>query len=109
MDEKTITGVKEEVKRISQRNEIKLDEIIVFGSRTREDYREDSDVDILLVSQDFAGVNWYQRPQPFHLEWNYDKLPAPEILCYTPEEFETRRKKKPNIVRTAAKKGVKLA
>ena len=109
MDEKTAGRVKEEVERIADDEEIELDQLVVFGSRVRDDFTEDSDVDLILVSRDFDGTNWYQRPKQFYLKWDYEELPSPELLCYTPEEFNEKKERAGNIVRTAVKEGVKLA
>ncbi|MFB6158079.1 MAG: nucleotidyltransferase domain-containing protein [Candidatus Nanohalobium sp.] len=109
MDKNTVEEVRERLMEKAEEENIELDELIVFGSRAREDYRESSDVDVLLVSPDFEDTNYYKRPRPFYDAWNYDKLPEPEFICLTPEEFREKREKKPNIVRTAVEEGVRLA
>lgn len=109
MGDGTVGRVEEEVRRIAGEEGIEIDKLIVFGSRARGDYQESSDVDILLVSEDFEGVNWYKRPKNFFLDWDYDNLPTPEILCYTPAEFKEKKTKKGSIVKTAHEEGVSLA
>lgn len=108
-DDLVLDSVKDMVRGIADEHDIGIDELIVFGSRTRDDYREQSDIDIVVVSPDFAEVNWYRRPKPFLLGWDYDELPVPEILCYTPAEFAEKKERKPHIVRTAVEDGVSLA
>lgn len=108
MDRETVERVKEELRGIAEEHDIDLEETIVFGSRVREDYTEESDVDILLVSPDFKGMATSRRSREFYLDWDYDKLPTPEFICLTPKEFRERRKKKPHIVRTAVEEGVKV-
>lgn len=108
MDEKTIGRVKKLVVRTADKYGLDLKEVIVFGSRVRKDYREKSDVDILIVSENFEDEAWNKRPGPFYEEWNYEELPEPEFICLTPEEFDRKRKRKPNIVRTAVEQGVRM-
>lgn len=108
MDEKTIEEVKDLLYRAAEKHDIRLQEIVVFGSRAGEDYRERSDVDLLIVSPDFEGVAWNKRPREFYREWDYDKLPEPEFICLTPEEFEEQKKIEANIVKDAVEKGVRV-
>lgn len=108
MDSKTIDQVTETVTATAERIGLTLTEIIVFGSRARDDYRPESDVDVLLVSPDFADVKPYKRPKLFYRYWDYDTLPDPEFICLTPAEFDERRRKEPHIVRTAVEEGVSV-
>ena len=107
MDTETIERVTETLLETAERIDVTLEGVIVFGSRAREDYRPESDVDVLLVSPDFEGVSAYKRPKLFYRYWDYDELPDPEFVCLTPEEFEER--KRPHIVRTAVEEGVVVA
>ncbi|KXB01722.1 hypothetical protein AKJ44_02225 [candidate division MSBL1 archaeon SCGC-AAA261F17] len=88
--------------------EIELDEVIIFGSRAREDYRSGSDIDILIVSQDFENVPKARRSREFYLKWGYEKFPEPEFICLTPQEFAEKKVKKPHIVRTAIEEGIAI-
>lgn len=109
MDTDTIGQVKELIRRVAEEEGITLTEILVFGSRARDDYRDRSDIDLLLVSPSFDGVPWNKRPGPFYEAWDYEKLPTPEFICLTPDEFEEKKERKPHIVRTAVEEGVSLA
>jgi len=106
MDKRTVERVKDRLEDIAEKEEIEIEQVIVFGSRARDDYTEESDMDILVISRDFEGVNWFRRPKKFYLGWNYDELPRLELLCYTPEEFEEKRTRQGSIVKTAAEEGV---
>lgn len=109
MDTETIERVTETLVETAERVGYTLDEVVIFGSRARDDYRPESDVDVLLVSPDFEGVAAYKRPKLFYRHWDYDELPDPEFVCLTPEEFEERKQKRPHIVRTAVEEGVTVA
>lgn len=109
MDKETIEEVKEELTKIAEDSELEIEKAIVFGSRAREDYRDKSDVDIIIVSPDFENKPWNKRSVEFYLGWNYDNLPTPEIICLTPEEFEEKSSRDPNIVHTAVSEGVSIA
>lgn len=108
MDRETIGKVKSKLEEISEKENVDLSKIIVFGSRASDNYREKSDVDILIVSTDFEGKMWYERPGIFYRYWDYENLPEPEFICLTPQEFAEKKVKKPHIVRTATKEGVRV-
>ncbi|MBI2151376.1 nucleotidyltransferase domain-containing protein [Candidatus Woesearchaeota archaeon] len=82
-----------------------LKEALLFGSRARGDNFLDSDVDILLVSDNFKGKLMTERMSDILTYWT-----APidlEPLCYTAEEFN-RKKKQFGIVQQAVKEGVSV-
>lgn len=108
MDEETVTAAVEHLRDIAATHGIAIDRLIVFGSRTREDYRDRSDIDILLVSPEFEDIPYYKRARPFNTEWAYESLPPPELICLAPEEFEDKRRRKPHIVRTAVEEGISI-
>ncbi|MFB6244958.1 MAG: HEPN domain-containing protein, partial [Candidatus Nanohaloarchaea archaeon] len=80
VDEKTAGEVKDTLEEAANRSGIRLEKVIMFGSRSRDDYREGSDVDLLIVSPDFEGVAWNKRPGPFYEAWDYENMPAPEFV-----------------------------
>ncbi|MFQ6089639.1 MAG: nucleotidyltransferase domain-containing protein [Candidatus Methanofastidiosia archaeon] len=87
------------------KKEINIEEFILFGSRARGDNLENSDVDLIIVSKDFRGIPFFERMDKLILLW--DSPLDLEVLCYTPEEFE-EKKKEIGIVREALKDGIEL-
>ena len=108
MNQETVERVTELVQQVADGEGIEVEEFILFGSRAREDYTERSDVDIVIVSEDFSNTDWYNRGEAFQRQWNYKELPSPEIICLTPEEFEERKQKLGDIVKTAAEEGIEI-
>jgi len=84
---------------------INIERVIVFGSRARGDYLADSDVDLIIISKDFEGVPFYERMDKLILLWE-SPLDL-EALCYTPKEFE-QKKKEIGIVAEAVKEGIEI-
>ena len=78
---------------------------LAFGSRVRGDALTTSDLDLILVSPQFAGVPFLRRPVMV-LEL-LDYAGGLELLCYTPEEFEEKREEM-GIVRVALAEGIAL-
>ncbi len=79
--------------------------IILFGSRARGDHLVDSDVDVVIVSSKFVGVPWPRRIGNVAKLW--PGLIEIEPLCYTPEEFNSK-KKQIGIVQQAVKEGIEI-
>lgn len=99
--------VADEIRRFVEnlKKDYEIERVIFFGSRTRKDYLEGSDFDVIVVSKDFGGVFFTDRISRMYRYW---KSPKPlEVLCYTPEEFE-RKKNQFCIVRKAVETGITI-
>jgi len=102
-DKSTIKLIANKLEEI--RSKFKPEKVILFGSRARGDHLKHSDIDLLIVSREFEGMDWRERIVKVFGHW--DKLQMLEILCYTPEEFEERSKEL-GIVRQAVEEGIEL-
>lgn len=88
------------------RGRFQIEQALLFGSRARGDELVDSDDDVVLVSPDFEGVFFSRRSALMYDFWEHWPIEI-EPLCYTPEEFETK-KKQLGIVNEAVKEGIPL-
>lgn len=88
------------------RGRFQIEQALLFGSRARGDELVDSDYDVVLVSPDFEGVFFSRRSALMYDFWEHWPIEI-EPLCYTPEEFETK-KKQLGIVNEAVKEGIPL-
>ena len=79
--------------------------VLLFGSFARGEAVDTSDVDVIVVSERFQGVPFPLRA--YHVLQELDVRHAIEFFCYTPEEFD-RKKKEIGIVQTAISEGVFL-
>lgn len=65
------------------RRRINVAEVYVVGSRARGDYRDDSDIDLVIISNDVEGLNHLRR-----MELLTDLLePGIEFFIYTEREW----------------------
>ena len=83
--------------------EIKVKELLFFGSRARGKCQPDSDVDLLIVSADFKKEKSFQRAIRLYNSWHLD-YPV-DFICLTPEEF-IKKKKQIGTVQQAVKEGI---
>ena len=88
------------------RKKYKIERAILFGSRARDEHLKDSDYDIILVSADFKDIFFTKRCALMYDFWRHWPIEI-EPLCYTPDEFETK-KNQIGIVSEAIKKGIFL-
>jgi predicted nucleotidyltransferase len=62
--------------------------VILFGSRSRDDWHRHSDCDILIVSEEFDGMPVFRRPLHQDLDRAWDGPVSLSVVCHTSEEFE---------------------
>lgn len=103
-DKETLRLLKPQVKYIKQKFNPK--KIILFGSRARGDNFITSDIDLIVVSEKFQKVNFHDRMVLAYGNWG--QAIDLEVLCYTPEEFE-QKKREIGIVQQAVKEGVEIS
>lgn len=96
-----LTG--ESIPRLKQRYRPQL--VLLFGSRARGDALDDSDVDLLVVSESFRDVPFLERATAVLRDVDFPF--AVDVLCYTPEEFE-RKRQELGVVSAAVEEGVTL-
>jgi predicted nucleotidyltransferase len=88
---------------------VKPSRVILFGSRVAGRARKDSDLDVIVVSDDFARIPLVRRMG--YLLNLLDGVHFPQhvdYLCYTPDEF-ARAQRTSSIVRHAMRKYLEVA
>ncbi|QOJ79257.1 nucleotidyltransferase domain-containing protein [Infirmifilum lucidum] len=66
------------------KEEFKIEEVYVVGSRARGDYLEDSDIDLVIICDEMKGVRYIDR---LNMMSKYLE-PGVEFLVLTREEWE---------------------
>ncbi len=70
---------------------VRVREAYLFGSYARGDWLEDSDVDLVIVSDDFEGMPYLERLELiYRLEWERSVEPWVEVIPLTPVELAER-------------------
>ena len=78
---------------------------ILFGSRARGDYLISSDVDLIVIRDDFANTSFPQRMVFLHEHWDFPYYL--EGLPYTEEEF-ARLQRTSSVVQDAIRYGIEI-
>ncbi|MDI6806967.1 MAG: nucleotidyltransferase domain-containing protein [Candidatus Aenigmarchaeota archaeon] len=103
MDKKAIVELNKFKKEVKKK--ITIEKMIFFGSRIGKRYHEDSDIDLIIVSKEFRGINFFKRVSRMYDFWRLN-YPV-DFLCYTPREFN-KLKKEVSIVSEALREGIEI-
>ncbi len=103
MDETTDKEIKKFINKIKKIIQVK--KIILFGSRARNDHLQESDIDLIIISNDFEGTPFPKRMDKLILLW--ESPHDLEALCYTPQEFK-KKQQQINIIQHATRKGIEI-
>ncbi len=91
MDQGTVTDVIHFLKESLIRSGIRVDSIALFGSALAGDMTEDSDIDLIVISEDFAQKDLFERAKMTMIAEiqavKMFKIPL-DIVNMSPAEFE---------------------
>jgi len=85
--------------------DITVQHAILTGSRATGSYLEDSDVDLIIVSDDFSKMQLPERLRYLQKQWK-SKIPL-EAFGYTVNEFRSLQRKS-TYVKEAVRTGIPL-
>ena len=84
---------------------------ILFGSRARGDHRPDSDVDDLIIKDPQPTDDWLEELRDHARTLQKAQLPEAsgiDVICMTPQEFNSRRHLRNNLANSIAKQGAQI-
>ncbi len=61
MDQRTVTEVVSQPRNAILQDNIDVEHIALFGSALSDNLRSDSDIDLIIISKDFAGKDLFAR------------------------------------------------
>jgi len=101
--------IKEIILNTAKKHNIEIDKIILFGSRARGDYREDSDWDILIVTKKKVEKD-VKRDFSYEIDYKLiELLDKPvDIILVDKNYYEEKRKHKGFIYYWATVEGAVL-
>ena len=82
--------------------EFEPEKILLFGSRIRGEASEDSDLDVIIVSNVFVDIPFVKRMPMVLKTIRFDK--HIDFICYSPSEFQ-KIKSRSSIIMDALKYG----
>jgi predicted nucleotidyltransferase len=85
-----IIKIKEILKTLLQERGIDVEKIVVFGSYAKSKEKEDSDIDIMIVSKDFRNKDIFQKVEltrGIHSRLIDEIMKPFDIMYYSDEEW----------------------
>ena len=87
------------------KEDFNIKRVIFFGSRAIGKARKDSDIDLIIVSNDFEGMSFFERGAKMYDYWT-EEIPV-DFLCFTEKEFN-KLKNRISIVSEALTYGLPI-
>lgn len=87
MDQKAAVKTAKRFKQALESADVHVDRLILFGSHATDTAREDSDIDVVVISPSFANKDYWERIDILS-EAIYRILAPIEASAFTPEEWQ---------------------
>ena len=88
MDKNAVLKTIKQFKKALESINIKVEQLILFGSHVDGTAREDSDIDVVVISSSFSNKNYWERIDIL-TEAIYIVSAPIEATAFTPEEWKT--------------------
>ncbi|MCM8817503.1 MAG: nucleotidyltransferase domain-containing protein [Candidatus Omnitrophica bacterium] len=100
--------IKRTIEKIFEEKDIKIQKIILFGSRGRKDYKKGSDWDLLIVTE--KNLERSQKVELSHLirKRLADEFIPCDVLIKSNQEVEERKNMIGSVIRSALREGISL-
>jgi predicted nucleotidyltransferase len=88
MDKDAVIGIVRQFKEALESLNIQVDQLILYGSHAAGVARDDSDIDLVVISQSFSGKSYWERIDIL-TDAIYEVFAPIEVSAFTPEEWKT--------------------
>lgn len=88
MDKVAVLNVISDFRRALETRGIRINRMILFGSYATETHRECSDIDVVVISDDFEGKDYWERIDILS-DAIYEVFKPIEAIAMTTEEWES--------------------
>ena len=89
MDKKAALEIVSRFRNGIEAQNVKVEKLILFGSFATGANREGSDIDVVVISKDFAGKDYWQRTDILS-QAIYEVFEPIEAVALTPDEWEKK-------------------
>jgi len=89
MDKNAVLKILSRFKKALESKGTKINKMILFGSYAIGKYKEGSDIDVIVISEDFGGKGYWERIDILS-DAIYEVFEPIEAVAMTPEEWEKK-------------------
>ena len=89
MDKKAALEILSRFRNGIEAQNVKVEKLILFGSYATGANREGSDIDVVVISKDFAGKDYWERTDILS-QAIYEVFEPIEAVALTPDEWEKK-------------------
>ncbi|MBA4417101.1 MAG: nucleotidyltransferase domain-containing protein [Syntrophus sp. (in: bacteria)] len=90
MDKDTVLNIISRFQKAVESKNVKINLLILYGSYARGTYHEGSDIDVVVISNDFKGKSYWERIDILS-DAIYEVFEPIEAVAMTPEEWKNKR------------------
>ena len=90
MGQDSILGIIQQFKQALESLNIRVEQVILFGSYAVGTAREDSDIDLVVISSSFSGKTYWERIEIL-TEAIYEVFAPIEASAFTPDEWKSEK------------------
>jgi predicted nucleotidyltransferase len=87
MGQETVRSILLQFKKTLESNHVPVDQLILFGSHALNAGRDDSDIDVVVISESFKNKDYWERIDIL-TEAIYQIFAPIEASAFTPEEWK---------------------
>jgi len=103
MGQDTVLETVKKFKKALQSLNIQVDQLIMFGSHAEGTAREDSDIDLVVISSSFSDKGYWERINIL-TDAIYQVFAPIEASAFTPDEWNSKK----SLISDYAKNGIVL-
>ncbi len=101
MGQETVLTTVKKFKNALESIDIRVDQLILFGSQAEGTAREDSDIDLVVISSSFTNKSYWERINILS-DAIYQVFAPIEASAFTPDEWKSEK----SLISDYAKNGV---
>ena len=87
MDKNTVLGILSRFRSVLETQGLAVNRLVLFGSYANDTYKEGSDIDVVVISEDFESKDYWERLDILS-NAIYEIFEPIEAIAMTPEEWE---------------------
>lgn len=87
MDKNTVLNILSRFRSVLETQGLTVNRLVLFGSYADGTYKEGSDIDVVVISEDFEGKDYWERLDILS-NAIYEIFEPIEAVAMTPEEWE---------------------